>query len=200
MKNKKMHEGVCHKTQDNRWLVLSKLPEDDGTATIELPLDYNQWDLVSEGKQIVFEIRTQHVISGGLKPMGSFGGKGLQHFDTDYAYMITIEDMPDFLNKDKNSPHAGISKLGTGPGVKKQIKIPGIPDFSTWKSTNRTKVVKAIFKGTDGSLDYEKNKDYELIIRHINGENIIIERIDGEGLCQYNSLISFLDNWDNIRW
>lgn len=56
--------------------------------------------------------------------------------------------------------------------------------------------VKAVFKGQDGSLGYKTNMEYTLRIKeHVL---IIIERLDGEGKCEYGTIVSFLDNWDNI--
>ncbi len=60
--------------------------------------------------------------------------------------------------------------------------------------------VKAIFKGKDGSLGYQKNTEYALIITHSMCANISIKCIDQQkGVCEYESMISFLKNWDNIR-
>ncbi len=60
--------------------------------------------------------------------------------------------------------------------------------------------VKAIFKGQDGSLDYKHNMEYKLTITLDEEKNINIERFDdGYGQCGYSSMLTFLDNWDNIR-
>lgn len=63
------------------------------------------------------------------------------------------------------------------------------------------KKVKAIFKGQDGSCGYNTNKEYTLWIKHNTKmiSYIEIENINGGGYCEYESMISFLDNWDNIR-
>ncbi len=58
--------------------------------------------------------------------------------------------------------------------------------------------VKANFKGADGSCGYKRNNDYVLIIRHKMESFIQIEDIDGGGWCEYGSVVSFLENWDNI--
>lgn len=57
-------------------------------------------------------------------------------------------------------------------------------------------VITAKFKGAD-SLGYENGKEYELKIREAN--SISVRRTDGSGICLYNSLSSFLKNWDEIR-
>ena len=60
------------------------------------------------------------------------------------------------------------------------------------------KKVRAVFKGKDGSVNYEKDKEYDLIIT--TSDNFIkIEKLLGGGECTYGSFIKFLDNWDNIR-
>lgn len=67
------------------------------------------------------------------------------------------------------------------------------------------KKVKAIFKGQDGSCGYNTNKEYTLIVSRGSYEHrpyvdlISIKNIDGGGLCDYESIESFLNNWDNIR-
>lgn len=60
-------------------------------------------------------------------------------------------------------------------------------------------LVKAIFKGQNGSLGYETDKEYTLKIVQL-ADNILIEdqKIDGKE-CQYGSVVAFLNNWDNIR-
>ena len=65
------------------------------------------------------------------------------------------------------------------------------------KTTDQT--VKAVFKGADGSLGYETHHEYTLIIRHKGGQNISIEKIEGGGKCEYESMLAFLRNWDTIR-
>lgn len=62
--------------------------------------------------------------------------------------------------------------------------------------------VKAVFKGENGSSGYETNKEYTLMVCHGN-LNIHIENREassfGNGYCEYQSINSFLENWDNIR-
>jgi len=62
--------------------------------------------------------------------------------------------------------------------------------------------INAVFKGQDGSCGYKTNKEYQLKIKHTNrGRGLISinsSSTDG-GFCQYNSLMAFLRNWDNIR-
>ncbi len=61
--------------------------------------------------------------------------------------------------------------------------------------------LKAIFKGGDNSLGYRKSTEYMLSVRHELGGNIKIEqhKHGGIGHCEYESILSFLDNWDCIR-
>ena len=61
------------------------------------------------------------------------------------------------------------------------------------------KTIKAIFIGVDGSLDYVNGKEYTLIIGTSENWNILINRTDGGGVCEYQSIVSFLKNWDNIK-
>lgn len=70
----------------------------------------------------------------------------------------------------------------------------------------KKKTVKAIFRGANGSLGYQTNHEYLLVIFQLKGQNIAI-RIDNQnqndnthdGYCEYESIVSFLENWDNIR-
>jgi len=63
----------------------------------------------------------------------------------------------------------------------------------------RTIKVKAIFKGLDNSCGYRTNSEYTLVIYHNSNENIQIQKFNGGGTCEYGSMISLLENWDNIR-
>ena len=54
-------------------------------------------------------------------------------------------------------------------------------------------VVLAIFKGTN-SLEYKKNTPYTLVMKKNT-----IQRIDGTGLCKYESIVSFLSNWEMVQ-
>jgi hypothetical protein len=68
-----------------------------------------------------------------------------------------------------------------------------------------TTKIKAVFRGQDGSLGYRTNKEYSLNLEHKRGDNISIDTIKKEemnvlaGGCEYESMTSFLQNWDNIR-
>ncbi len=62
----------------------------------------------------------------------------------------------------------------------------------------KNNIIKAIFKGKNSSFGYETNKEYTLSIQHKKGNNILIQNGDKE-LCEYESMISFLNNWDIIR-
>lgn len=64
--------------------------------------------------------------------------------------------------------------------------------------------VKAIFRGQDNSCGYRTNSEYTLDINQGNNSFWIensntYEHRDGSGYCEYGSVISFLENWDNIR-
>jgi len=75
--------------------------------------------------------------------------------------------------------------------------LGSIPIRSTIKRFNM--VVKAIFKGTDGSEGYRYNMEYTLLIIHKKGEEIRIERMERTGVVLYDSMKAFLSNWDCIR-
>lgn len=68
----------------------------------------------------------------------------------------------------------------------------------------KTIKVKAVFKGQDGSCEYNTNKEYTLII-HKNSDkknphfDFYIENENGGGYCEYESIVSFLNNWDCVR-
>ena len=65
--------------------------------------------------------------------------------------------------------------------------------------------IKAIFTGHDGSLNYKTNQEYSLNLEHKKGGNISINTNKIEemniltGDCEYESMTSFLKNWNNIR-
>lgn len=63
----------------------------------------------------------------------------------------------------------------------------------------RTRKIKAVFKGADGSCGYKTGNEYTLVVRHKTNEFIQIEETEGGGWCEYGSIISFLENWDNIK-
>jgi hypothetical protein len=58
------------------------------------------------------------------------------------------------------------------------------------------KKVTAIFKGANGSCGFTHNQQYVLTIK--KGENIMVEDETGERYCEYESIIAFLNNWDNV--
>lgn len=61
-----------------------------------------------------------------------------------------------------------------------------------------TKKIKAIFRGQEGSCGYRTNTEYNLVVS--NKKNLIhIETTAGSGDCEYESIVGFLNNWDNIR-
>ena len=65
--------------------------------------------------------------------------------------------------------------------------------------------VLAVFKGRDGSLGYELGKRYLLrfsvftSITKNKGQIEICEEVSRERYCLYESLSSFLKNWDIIK-
>lgn len=62
------------------------------------------------------------------------------------------------------------------------------------------KKVRAVFMGQDKSLGYEYGKAYTLFIKKgAARDSILINKTDGSGDCIYESIISFLDNWDMIN-
>lgn len=63
----------------------------------------------------------------------------------------------------------------------------------------KTIKVKAIFRGQDGSCGYETNTEYRLIISYENKYIHIEAEAGNRGWCDYNSILAFLNNWDNIR-
>lgn len=63
----------------------------------------------------------------------------------------------------------------------------------------RTVKLRAVFKGLNNSCGYKTDQEYDLVIRHKTKLNIEIEKSVGGGLCEYGSMISFLENWDNVR-
>ena len=57
--------------------------------------------------------------------------------------------------------------------------------------------ITAVFTGADNSLGYKNGRMYTLKVSVKN--KIAIERKDGSGFCNYNSLELFLQNWDKIN-
>ncbi len=70
--------------------------------------------------------------------------------------------------------------------------------------TNYSKKVTAIFRGHNGSCGYQTHTEYRLSVSHESGSKIKIVRVkdncikDG-GECEYESMLTFLENWDCIR-
>lgn len=61
--------------------------------------------------------------------------------------------------------------------------------------------VEATFKGQNGSLGYKTGTKYDLMITHKKKGNIIIQDVkQAMPSCEYESIISFAANWDNINW
>lgn len=59
-------------------------------------------------------------------------------------------------------------------------------------------IITAEFKGENGSCGYKSGGTYSLRIKHTKGNNITIQRRDGSGLCEYQSMIAFMNNWTRI--
>ncbi len=62
--------------------------------------------------------------------------------------------------------------------------------------------VRAIYKGKNFSLGYRENVEYLLDVRHSKSGDVI--HIEGQPLdhvapCEYDTLLSYLNNWDCIR-
>ncbi len=64
----------------------------------------------------------------------------------------------------------------------------------------KKKKIKAVFKGKDGSCGYKTGMEYTLNLKHKLGANIEISKTDiCANVVEYSSMITFLNNWDNIR-
>jgi hypothetical protein len=61
----------------------------------------------------------------------------------------------------------------------------------------RARILKAKFQGRDGSLGFHNGETYNITVKHQGGEMIVIEF--NNIICEYQSLIAFLDNWGNIE-
>lgn len=60
----------------------------------------------------------------------------------------------------------------------------------------RARRIQANFQGQDGSVGFRKNHTYDLTIKHQGGEMIVVEHNDIR--VEYQSVISFLDNWTKV--
>lgn len=64
-------------------------------------------------------------------------------------------------------------------------------------------VIKAKFRGQDGSLGYKNGRWYELKLHQVpspvSSDNIEISRMDNTGICQYDDIYQFLNNWTNVN-
>lgn len=58
--------------------------------------------------------------------------------------------------------------------------------------------IRAKFKGTNGSLGYKTDKEYQLKFWVIPTHGVSIQNSDGTGYCPYSKLKTFLDNWEVI--
>ena len=65
----------------------------------------------------------------------------------------------------------------------------------------KSKTIVATFIGMNGSCGYQHGKEYSLTIKHDKDENIEIHLSGSsrENFCDYESVISFLNNWKDIR-
>lgn len=65
----------------------------------------------------------------------------------------------------------------------------------------KSKIITAVFKGQNGSCGYYTNKKYALKIGKLANGDIQIQ-LAGEneqGVVEYTSIISFLNNWNKIE-
>ncbi len=61
--------------------------------------------------------------------------------------------------------------------------------------------VEATFKGQNGSLGYKTGTKYDLMITHKKKGHIMMQDVkQSMPGCEYESIISFMENWDNINW
>ena len=58
-------------------------------------------------------------------------------------------------------------------------------------------IIKAIFKGKDGSLGYKNGQEYLLQVEQYDNSKML--RIEHPTKCVYSTLTSFLRNWENIN-
>lgn len=65
----------------------------------------------------------------------------------------------------------------------------------------KSKIITAVFKGQNGSCGYYTNRTYALKIQELSNSNIQIEPTgnNGEVPVEYTSIITFLDNWTNVK-
>ena len=61
--------------------------------------------------------------------------------------------------------------------------------------TKKTIMISAVFIGTNGSLGYIEGKRYELFLTSKD----VIKRQDGSGVCEYSSILTFIQNWTDIK-
>jgi len=60
--------------------------------------------------------------------------------------------------------------------------------------------IKAVFIGKDGSCGFHTNRQYTLILTHAIGGQIRITDMFSPSLCEYDTVIGLMNNWDAIRW
>lgn len=61
-------------------------------------------------------------------------------------------------------------------------------------------IIKATFKGKDGSLGFEKNKEYRLRFDISFKDNtVLVTCVDMPLSCLYSSVFTFFKNWTNIK-
>lgn len=56
-------------------------------------------------------------------------------------------------------------------------------------------LIKATFKGQDGSLGFVYGKEYIIIVKGLK----IINAANTKQVCQYKNIETFLNNWDNVQ-
>lgn len=58
--------------------------------------------------------------------------------------------------------------------------------------------IRAKFRGSESdSLGYIPGKEYDLMLTEYSGMSI--SRLNGDGMCPYQSLSAFLRNWTDIK-
>jgi len=61
------------------------------------------------------------------------------------------------------------------------------------------KIIKATFKGRNGSLGYITGKEYTLKIRELIDNSLLItDQNKKTNPCEYSGSLTFFENWTNI--
>jgi len=62
-----------------------------------------------------------------------------------------------------------------------------------------TKTISAVFQGENDSLGYKTGKRYTLTVRQKLTNKFIVINEEKDNRCDYESIISFLNNWTDIQ-